>query len=223
MPVTFSIPITACDGTGRPMRIGIDWPITSLETALADTSGQYESIVPLCKNGPGGVGWLDMGCGGTLRAQITTMCNAAFDLPVWLHSSSGDNNNIEDAVNNYDGQVLLIPMFDSTCRDVPSTGLPADCTDAGNGNNLYYHIPRFTMFLLDRAYIQGGNATQCNSAPGQPVGGGNGSTSCFKGWFVRYIMEGRVTQYSPCSQTGIDNDDVRDCLEEPILGVQLIR
>lgn len=223
MPVTFSIPITACDGTGRPMRIGIDWPITSLATALADTSGQYESIVPLCKNGPGGVGWLDLDCGGTLRDQILNPCNLSFDLPVWLHTSTGDSNNIEDAVNTYDGQVILIPMFDSTCRDVPTTGLPADCTDAGNGNNLYYHIPRFTMFLLDQAYIQGGNATACNSAPGQPVGGGNGSTSCFKGWFVRYIMEGRVTKYSPCSQTGTDDDDVPDCLEEPILGVQLIR
>lgn len=223
MPVTFSIPITACDGTGRPMRIGIDWPITSLETALADSTGKYESIVPLCKNGPGGVGWLDFECGGTLREQILSPCNESFDIPVWLHTSTGNSNNIEDAVNTYDGQVILIPMFDSTCRDVPSTGLPADCTDPGNGNNLYYHIPRFTMFLLDRAYIQGSNATECNSAPGQPAGGGNGSTSCFKGWFVRYIMEGRVTKYSPCSQTGVDNDDVRDCLEEPILGVQLIR
>jgi len=223
MPVTFSIPITSCDGTSRPLRVGIDWPITSLATAMADTSGRYESVVPLCKNGPGGVGWLDMGCGSTLRENILTPCNLSFDLPVWLHSSSGDSNNIEDAVNTYDGQVILIPMFDSTCRDVPSTGLPADCTDAGGGNNLYYHIPRFAMFLLDRAYIQGNNGPACNSSPGQPAGGGNGSTSCFKGWFVRYIMEGRVTKYSPCSQTGVDNDDVRDCLEEPILGVQLIK
>ncbi len=223
MPVTFSIPITACDGTGRPMRIGIDWPITSLQTALADSSGRYESIVPLCKNGPGGVGWLDLECGGTLREQILGPCNETFDLPVWLHTSTGNSNNVDDAVNTYDGQVILIPMFDSTCRDVPSTGLPADCTDPGNGNNLYYHIPRFAMFLLDRAYIQGDNSGPCNSLPGVPNGGGNGSTSCFKGWFVRYIMEGRVNKYDPCGQTGTDGDDVPDCLEEPILGVQLIR
>jgi hypothetical protein len=225
MPVTFSIPITSCDGTGRPMRIGIDWPITSLQTALTDTTGQYESIVPLCKNGPGGVGWLDMGCGGTLRDQILNPCNESFDIPIWLHTSSGNDNNIEDAVNTYDDQTILIPMFDSTCRDVPSTGLPADCTDPGNGNNLYYHIPRFTMFFLDHAYIQGDNSDVCNSLPGVPNGGGNGSTSCFKGWFTRYIMEGRVSKYDPCGHEGDnqDSDDVTDCLEEPILGVQLIR
>jgi hypothetical protein len=225
MPVTFSIPITSCDGTGRPMRIGIDWPITSLQTAMADTTGQYESIVPLCKTGPGGVGWLDFECGGNLRDQILDLCNGSFDIPVWLHTSTGNSNNVDDAVNTYDNQVILIPMFDSTCRDVPSTGLPADCTDPGNGNNLYYHIPRFAMFFLDRAYIQGNNGPACNSAPGVPAGGGNGSTSCFKGWFVRYIMEGRVSKYDPCGHQGDnqDNNDVTDCLEEPILGVQLIR
>src|SRR3990172_1741723 len=53
MPVTFSIPITGCDGTNRPLRIGVDWALVSLDTALADQGvGDYESIVPLCKNGP---------------------------------------------------------------------------------------------------------------------------------------------------------------------------
>lgn len=220
MPVTFSIPITSCDGTGRPLRVGIDWALVSMRTALADTSGTYESIVPLCKNGPGGVGWLDMGCGGNLRDQILNLCNDAIDIPAWLHTSTGDDNNIESAMNSYAGQVILIPMFDSTCRDVPSTGLPANCADPGDGTNLYYHVPRFTMFLLDQAYIQGNNGPACNSAPGGPPGDGNGSTSCLKGWFVRFIMQGRVAAYDPC---GHDADDVGDCMEEPILGVQLIR
>jgi len=219
MPVTFSIPITTCDGTGRPMRIGEDWPLVGLDVARADSSGRYESIVPLCKNGPGGVGWLDFACGGTLRDQITGPCNTAFDIPTWIQSSPGNPNSVDSAVNAYDGQVILIPMFDSTCRDVPSTGLPADCTDPGNGNNLYYHIPRFAQFLLDRAYIQGNNGPACNSAPGQPASGGNGSTSCFKGWFVRYIMQGKVGNFTACSQAG----GTADCLHEPILGVQLTR
>jgi hypothetical protein len=108
-------------------------------------------------------------------------------------------------------------MFDATCRDIPSTGLPADCTDPGNGNNLYYHIPRFADFLLDRAYVQGNNHPECNQSPGTPHVGGNGSTSCFKGWFVRYIMQGRVGGWDDCEQS-----TVAECLE-PILGVQLVR
>jgi hypothetical protein len=221
MPLTFSIPITSCDGTNRPLRIGVDWALVSMETALADDGvGQYEAIVPLCQNGPGGVGWLDMGCGGNLEDEIRNLCNDPIDLPVWLHTASGDVNSVEGAVNTYSGQVIMVPMFDVTCREVPSTGLPADCGDAGNGDNLYYHVPRFAMFLLDRAYIQGDNSDVCNSPPGNPPSGGNGSTSCVKGWFVRYIMQGRVSAYDPCDG---DENDPTDCLEEPILGVQLIR
>jgi hypothetical protein len=77
MPMTFSIPITTCDGTGRPLRIGVEWPIVGLSTALADRgTGRYESIVPLCKNGPGGVGWLEMGRRQPARSDSDTMQRA---------------------------------------------------------------------------------------------------------------------------------------------------
>ncbi len=218
MPVTFSIPITTCDGSGRPLRLGVDWPLTTLETALADSSGSLMSIVPLCKNGPGGVGWLDFGCGQNLADVIENPCHGAFDIPTWLHTESGNVNNVEDEMNQYEDTVIVIPMFDATCRDVPSTGLPADCTDPGNGNNLYYHIPRFAHFLLHSSYISGSNSGDCNSGPGEPYVGGNGGISCFKGWFVRYVTQGRVGEWEPCDE---DVDD--DCVEEPSLGVQLVQ
>jgi hypothetical protein len=217
MPVTFSIPITACDGTNRPLRIGIDWALVSLEAALADDSGQYESIVPLCTNGPGGVGWLDFNCGQNLPGEISNMCNGAFDIPTWIQTSSGDVNSVEDEVNSYAGTVITVPMFDATCRTVPSTGLPADCTDPGDGENLWYHVPRFAKFLLAEAHIAGNDHPECNSGPGGPPVGGNGSTGCLKGWFVRFITHGRVGNYIGCRE----GDE--DCLEEPILGVQLVR
>jgi Flp pilus assembly protein TadG len=217
-PVTFSIPITTCDGTGRPLRIGVDWPLVSEDVARTDVSGRYLSIVPLCKNGPGGVGWLDMGCGGNLADEIVNACNGPFDIPAWFHTASGNVNAVEGEINaKYQGKLMLLPLFDATCRDIPSTGLPADCTDAGNGDNLYYHIPRFAYFLLKEAYLQGDNNTVCNSTPGSPLIGGNGGTSCFKGWFVRYIMQGRVGGWEDCEEA-----TVADCLE-PILGVQLTR
>jgi Flp pilus assembly protein TadG len=217
-PVTFSIPITSCDGTNRPLRIGVDWPLVSEDVARTDLHGQYESIVPLCKNGPGGVGWLDMGCGGNLADEISNPCNGPFDIPAWFHTASGNVNAVESEVNSkYKGKLMLVPMFDATCREVPSTGLPADCTDPGNGDNLYYHIPRFADFLLDEAYIEGNNNTVCNSTPGTPLIGGNGGSSCFKGWFVRYIMQGKVGGWDDCEEA-----TVAECLE-PLLGVQLTR
>ncbi|HVM30293.1 MAG TPA: pilus assembly protein TadG-related protein [Candidatus Limnocylindrales bacterium] len=224
LPVTFSVPVRTCDGTNRPLRIGNEWPLVDLETAQADSSGQHMSTIPLCTNGPGGVGWLDMqrvGCSGNNLAQwITTPCNVSFDIPIWLQTASGNMNNVESALNSHRGKVLLVPMFDSTCRDVPSSGQPADCTNPGQGNNIWYHIPQFAAFLLHEAYVQGNDGPSCNSAPGKPLGGGNGATSCLKGWFVRFITVGPVgpprdcqvvNGHRTCTTTGAD------------LAVQLIR
>lgn len=217
-PVTFSIPIQTCDGTNRPLRIGDQWPLVDLETALADTTGEHMSIVPLCRTGPGGVGWLDMGdvgCPGNNLAQwILTPCNQSFDIPIWLKTKPGNMNNVETAMNTHKGKVLLIPMFASTCREPPASGDPGNCTNPGQGNNLWYYIPQFAAFLLYEAYIQGNDGPACNSAPGKPEGGGNGSTSCFKGWFVQYITVGPVGPPMAC--------EGEDCVE-PMLGVQLVR
>jgi hypothetical protein len=217
LPVVFSIPIIACDGTNRPFTVGGEY--TSIGDPQDATAGN-ESIVPLCTTGPGGVGWIDMpGCTGNLSNQIWPPCGSGFDLPAWLHTSTGNPNNVENVINtHYAGTIILIPMFDSTCRDVPSTGLPADCTDPGNGNNLYYHIPQVAPFLLDHAYIQGNNHPECNSGDGQPYVGGNGSTGCFKGWFVNEMLQGSVGQFTPCDP----NDPAQHC-GLPVIGTQLVR
>jgi hypothetical protein len=151
-----------------------------------------------------------MGCGGNLANQITSPCNKAFDIPTWIHTSPGNPNSVESEMNTYAGKVVLIPLFDATCRDIPASGLTQDCTDPGNGNNLYYHIPKFVAMLLDRAYIQGNNRPDCNGAPGTPIGG-NGGTSCLKGWFVEYVIQGPVGEFDPDDDNGA------------VLSIQLIR
>ena len=218
-PVTFSIPIRVCDGTNRPLKLGEHWPLTDLASAEAgDTSTM--SIVPLCTTGPGGVGWLDLsvlGCSSsTLESWISNPCNASVDLPVWLKTKSGNMNNVESALNSaYKGKIMLIPLFDATCKDVPSSGQPQDCTDAGSGDNIWYHVPKFAAFYLHHAHIQGDNSSACNSLPGQPEGGGNGSTSCLKGWFIKFITLGPVGAPRPCVSA-------EGCVDT-VFSVQLVR
>lgn len=215
VPVVFSVPIISCDGTNRPLTIGGDW------TSIGDPSqatADNESIVPLCNTGPGGVGWVQLpGCPTNLKDEIYPPCADGFTLPTWLQTNPGNSNSaqVQNAINQYDGSIILVPMFDSTCREVPVSGLPGDCTDPGNGNNLWYHIPQVAPFLLDHAYING-NPPNCNQAPGQPLVGGNGKTSCFKGWFVNEMLTGEVGEFVPCDE----NDDT---CTPPIVGTQLVR
>jgi len=217
IPLTFDQKVETCSGSGFIQIGSAQWPLVDRATAVADKGvGAHEVILPLCKNGPGGYGWLDLGSvgcsGGRLETQILTPCNHALDIPIWVQTLPGNNNsaNVDAAVNSYDDKIILIPLFDGTCRSVPTTGLLADCTNPGNGNNLYYHIPVFGAFLLDHAYINGSDP-ECNRAPGGPPVGGNGSTGCIKGWFIRYVSQGPVGSFDP----NVDGAST--------LGVQLVK
>jgi hypothetical protein len=92
--------------------------------------------VPLCKNSPGNVGWLDWtppgGGAKEIVCSIVNPDNPAIDLPSWRYVTSTGNvngggpctdaasgvvyNGVEAAVRKYDGQVVLIPQFDMNCR-----------------------------------------------------------------------------------------------------------
>jgi hypothetical protein len=220
LPVVFPIDTLTCGGQNQQhLRIGVEW--TSIGKPDQATAAN-ESIVPLCNTGPGAVGWIDLpGCSGNLSSQIWPPCGSGFTTPTWLHTNPGNMNNVENVINDhYAGTIVLIPLYDVTCRDVPSTGSPSDCTDPGNGNNLYYHIPQVAPFLLDHAYIQGNNNPECNSGDGSPYVGGNGKTGCFKGWFVNEMLTGQIGEFTGPVCYGNPGNQV--CVA-PTIGTQLVK
>lgn len=204
LPVTAPVTVVTCDGTGNAVNTGVEWPMN--ETV----------IVPLCKDDPGNVGWLDWTptAGGTseLINSILNPDNPAINLPSWQYIASTGNVNskgVEDALNTYIGQVVMFPNFDLTCGEEPdhsqvSTPTTYGCDDiGGNGANQWYRIPQFAAFELERAYVNGSNP-ECKSA--------NGATSCLVGKFVNFVTTGTV---GPGIGGGTTNGAV--------LGVQLIK
>jgi Flp pilus assembly protein TadG len=179
LPVAIPVQTSTCYGN-HTLEVGSsDWPITS------DFVASTESIVPMCQNGPGSVGWLHWPCETSngqpgILDEIVTPCVQNINLPEWVDTATGNTNNpsIEDALNAYDGKVVLIPQFDAV---------------QGNGNNLQYHITQLHAFLLDTAYTNGNNHPACNSAPGSPFIGGNGANGCLKGWWTDVILTGAVS------------------------------
>jgi Flp pilus assembly protein TadG len=197
LPIAVPVQAALCTGSGT-LQIGTgDWQITS------DFTTANESIVPLCKTGPGSVGWLQWPCetqNGTpgLEHEINSPCIQNLTLPQWVPTFTGNTNasSVEGDLNAYHNKVVLIPQYDNT---------------QGNGNNLEYHVTQFHAFLLDYAYTSSNNHPECNSAPGSPFVGGNGSTGCLKGWWTETILTGSVTIGGITPGT-----------DEP-LGVQLIK
>jgi len=187
LPVTFPVTIVTCDGSNNPVPAVPPVPYVI---------GTHYTI-PLCKNGPGNVGWLDWTppAGGTseLVSAILNPSNPAIPVPSWQYITATGNVNaksVEDAINTYAGKVVLIPQFDATCDTEPSGVAVGNCPAGnlgGNGTNQWYHLPQFAALLLDSpkaAYITGSNSAECDT--------GNGATSCIKGTFVNFITEGTV-------------------------------
>jgi hypothetical protein len=203
LPVTVPLNSLTCDGSGNatpssPVREWLD----------PDGDGVLDwnrhLVIPLCKNNPGNVGWLDWSptAGGTselITAIGPPMTNEEMTVPDWFYVTSTGNVNssgVEDALNYYaaNNMPVLIPMFDATCDtepDPPSPGISdiERCPPAnvgGTGSNQWYHLDRFVAFRLDSpkgVYVSGSNQAVCEE-------NGNGATSCLTGHFVRYVGPG---------------------------------
>ena len=236
LPVTFPWTSVTCDHTHQQVQVGTEeWPLVQvLDPAGANyATSSNEVLIPLCSTGPGSVGWLDLGC-GNLDETIQNPCNVSIPIPTWLHTQSGNVNALEDEINDFagpmvgepDDSIVLLPINDNTCSSNPNDDEPEGVDDpncpgngdesqngSGNGDNLYYHVPRFAGFMMDQAYI-GGNDDPCFDTPGQPAldeGSVTGFVGCFKGWFVHYVIEGPVISGASGPQ------------DPSVIGIQLIR
>ena len=205
LPVTAPVTVVTCDSNGNATGTGVAWPTNT------------RTIVPLCKNNPGNVGWLDWTppAGGTseLINSILQPNNPAMTMPSWQYVTATGNVNsagVEDALNAYAGRIVLFPNFDLTCAADPDrsqVGVAPSygCSDiGGSGSNQWYRIPQLAAFELERAYVNGNNRGVCDT--------GNGATSCLVGKFVNFVTTGTVGP-------GIGGGTT----DGAVLGVQLIK
>jgi Putative Flp pilus-assembly TadE/G-like len=206
LPVNVPVWFSVCVGKDLSQNQGTSWP---LNTTL---------VLPLCFNSAGNIGWIDFtppaGGSSEVVTCIQTPCNPAIPLPSWqfiAQTGTDHSSQVESALNAWDGQVVLLPMFDHTCGDsqpnqalVSNVGANYGCTqlDTGNGQNLWYRIPRFAAFKLQAAYTNGDNLSSCQ----------NQSKQCLVGQFVHFIVSGTV---GPGSGGGTTDTST--------IGVQLIK
>jgi hypothetical protein len=247
LPVTIPVNVVYCDGSNDLVEA------TPRPDGTTDWLWNTVLTVPLCKNNPGNVGWLDWyppaGGAKELVCSIINPDNPLITLPSWQYVAATGNTNgggkcedvengvatgtfytgVEDAIRKYNGQVVLIPQFDLTCRtkngdpdpistkptveDPPNYGCP-NVPGGGSGQNIWYRMPSFAYFELcdpgvpectgrEGAYVQGNDGAVCDT--------GNGATSCLVGKFIDVMGSGTV---GPGSGSGTGSK---------ALGVQLIK
>jgi Flp pilus assembly protein TadG len=200
LPVTPPVTIVSCDGQNDPI------------LSLDSWGSGIVYRVPLCKNGPGNVGWIDWTPPASGPSELVApilepdIPPPGVKVPSWNFVAQTGNVNskaVEDALRTYDGDWVLIPLFDATCNTQPDP--TNDGVDAcppqnvgGNGQNQWYHFPEFATFRMcggtsvhpacteHGAYVNGNNRGVCDT--------GNGATSCLVGYFERArILSGYVT------------------------------
>jgi hypothetical protein len=207
LPVAFPVSIFACANNGKSEPV---------DPPQAWAVGE-EIVLPLCGGNPGSVGWLDWDppAGGTSELEDIIENPEPIDilLPSWQFvTETGDISagTVEDALNEYAGEVVLVPMFADTCLEEPPNKLVSDCPAGagGTGVNQWYWITRFLAFRLSSprgAYIQGGTGNEAIC--------GVNARECLTGRFVSFVTEGNVI--GPCPPAG--------CPEGTGYAVQLIR
>ena len=188
LPVTAPTVVVTCDGSRRcAVLTPTDWPMnTRVDRPLVQGQSRERRLARLDPQGRAAT--------SELVQNILHPNNPPIDLPSWQYvTETGDTNSkpVDDALNTYDGQVVLFPMFDLTCGSDSDLRAgqgrrrtTAAATSGGNGSNQWYRIPQFGAFLLEHAYINGNDKAHCDT--------GNGATSCLIGRFVNFITTGTV-------------------------------
>jgi len=210
MPVVFPVSMTDCDGSGNNVNIDDPWRLSNPDPTdpTAHPIGQ-EYLIPLCKSGSGSFMILNLDPSKSCDEEVSNPSSVQYnDFPVYIDTDTGNDcaKKINDAIgtSGLQGTVVMIPICDADC-----------VTNSGTGGQ--YHIIRMTAFYLDYlSYSNSGSNPECAQTVSPTYGtsivnivGGNGSSSCMVGWFVRYVTSG------PVGSGNITNGEA--------IGVQLIR
>jgi len=210
LPVVFPVSLANCDGSGDTVVTDEPWRLSNPNANPNLPPVGQEYIVPLCKTGTGAFQILDLDPNKDCEEEVMNPTSVHFNqFPVNVLVDEGNDcaKKIEDSISAKDlqGKVVMIPICDGACHTQDS------------GNDKSYHIIRIASFYLDYiSYSNNDNNGACALATSPTYGtdldnivGGNGSSSCIAGWFVRYVTNG------PVGTGQINNGEA--------VGVQLIR
>lgn len=233
LPLTIPYVASNCDGSGKLVPGDSGWPIvgssqmTAANRATVPICKNKEGDIG--GGSAGSVGFIDLttiiptanaqqtgSCSGgngpgDIVNQIQNNCFTNLSFPVWVKTvpggagQGGPNNGPQAAINALQGDTVLIPLFDFSCKDQPTGPLKTDCSSypasTGAGNNTWYHITTFQPFTVDEADLAGNDKKKCEP-----------DKACLKGWFTKALDSPGNLQLGPVTPNS-----------NKLLGVELIK
>lgn len=202
LPIAFPVNITTCDAQGEALDAGLGpW--------LLDVV--YK--IPLCKNNPGNVGWIDWSpkAGGKQEIvdAIANPKNSPISFASWQYVSETGNpqsSQIEAALRALEGDPVRVVQFYHTCGADPDSsypivndptrwyGCPSESElDTGGGTNMWYRLHQMLGFVMcdpanPECQIDGDNLHDAYLGNGagdvECETAGNGARACIVGKFV---------------------------------------
>lgn len=219
LPITFPVKVFQCDGSGTlveggawigapPPEAGSEgyWKLVPAEDlpggTFPDGNPDTMAILPLCKGSgesTGAFGWLDLTPDiPNLAGEIEGPLDFSVPVPDWFQAQTGNPNSVEDEIEAYLHQPVLIPLHNGACREDPGETATCPLESEGVdpvGNNTWYYVHTMAVFYIDQVLVQGSNTDECASEPGGPlvpITSGSGFLGCLKGWFVNYVTSGPI-------------------------------
>ncbi|MEW5991734.1 MAG: Tad domain-containing protein [Chloroflexota bacterium] len=188
------------------------------------------SILHLCTTGSGSVGWIDwnFAYGGTpdggtedTIASVITPDNPAITFPTWIQINQTGNvaaSALQDAINRYAGQPVLLPIFTHTCGSDPippfdvvgnEPGATEGCQanlDDGMGTQMWYYLSGVDSLLLCGPGVDGCDASPVwtqgayisGSSDTNTYCGTSGGIGCLVGkWVAGFASPGEIDENFP--------------------------
>jgi Putative Flp pilus-assembly TadE/G-like len=157
LPIAFPVNVTTCDAQGNAVDAGVGpW--------LLDVV--YK--IPLCKNNPGNVGWIDWSpkAGGKQEVAdaIAQPKNSPISFASWqyvVEPGNPQSSQILQALRALEGEPVRTVQFDHTCGADPDSsypiiydaaqwyGCPSQAElDGGSGSNMWYRLHHMIGFVM---------------------------------------------------------------------------
>ena len=144
--------------------------------------------------------WLNLDGGGNSANEMVGWIEDGFNAELFIHTwfagNPGVQTNVFQAVEEREGELLIMPVFDELCGGAPSAAGPCatefhpgqDTVVAGSGPQTYFHVIAFSIFYV--SCVDSGGSDSCPGHDAAVAAGMDHNEKTIEGYFIEGTLPG---------------------------------